>query len=93
MQRIKLDQDIHSLSEFRSNIKTLIADMKANKRPLVLTQNGKSSAVVLDVVEYEAMQEKLELLLDIQTAEDQLAKGQGLTHNQAKDKILNTLQK
>ncbi|MCF7797767.1 MAG: type II toxin-antitoxin system Phd/YefM family antitoxin [Lentisphaeria bacterium] len=91
MQRIKLDQDIHSLSEFRANIKTLIDKMKANKRPLVLTQNGKSSAVVMDVVEYEAMQEKLELLSDIQTAEDQLAKGQGVNHNQAKEKILKNL--
>lgn len=91
MQRIKLDQDIHSLSEFRANIKTLINNMKANKRPLVLTQNGKSSAVVMDVVEYEAMQEKLELLSDIQMAEDQLAKGQGVNHNQAKEKILKNL--
>lgn len=92
MQRIKLDEDIHSLSEFRSNIKTLIREMKTNKRPLVLTQNGKSSAVVLDVVAYEAMQEKLELLADIQTAENQLAKGQGANHNDAKEKPLNMLQ-
>lgn len=91
MQRIKLDQDIHSLSEFRSNIKTLIADMKANKRPLIITQHGKSTAVVMDVTEYEAMQEKLELLSDIQTAENQLAEGQGVDHNAAKEKILNNL--
>ena len=88
MQRIKLDQDIRSLSEFRANITSFIDDMKKTKRPLVITQHGKSSAVMIDVGEYEALLEKMELLSDIQTAEDQLRDGKGLSHSNAKEKVL-----
>jgi prevent-host-death family protein len=35
------------------------------KRPLVITQHGKDVAVLLDVHEYEALQEKIEILTDI----------------------------
>ena len=91
MQRIRLDQDIKPLSEFRANVTSFIDEMKRNKRPLVITQHGKSSAVMLGVAEYEEMLEKLELLSEIQVAEDQLRAGEGLTHESAKAKILKGL--
>ena len=43
MQRIILKDDIHSLSEFRSNASGYISQVHSTKRPLVITQNGKSS--------------------------------------------------
>jgi PHD/YefM family antitoxin component YafN of YafNO toxin-antitoxin module len=46
--------------------------------PVVLTQHGRSAAVVLDVEEYEAMVEQIELLRDVRQAEDQLDSGQGI---------------
>jgi len=91
MQRIRLDQDIKSLSEFRANVTSFIDEMKRNKRPMVITQHGKSSAVMLGVAEYEQMLEKLELLSDIQMAEDQLRAGEGLTHESAKSHVLREL--
>lgn len=91
MQRIRLDQDIKPLSEFRANVTSFIDEMKRNKRPLVITQHGKSSAVMLGVAEYEEMLEKLELLSDIQVAENQLRAGDGLTHESAKAQILKDL--
>ena len=42
------------------------------KRPLIITQHGKGVAVLLDAGEYEAMQEKIELLQDIQTSINQV---------------------
>ncbi len=92
MQRIKLDQDIRSLSEFRANVTSFIDDMKKTKRPLVITQLGKSSAVMIDVGEYEALLEKMELLSDIQTAEDQLRDGKGLPHSSAKEQVLSGIE-
>ena len=69
MNKILLDQDIQPLSEFRSKVAYYFDRVKKNKRPLIITQNGKSSAVLLDVSEYQTMLDKLELLNDIQTAE------------------------
>ncbi len=87
MQRVKLNTDIRPLSDFRANVASIIEELKKTKRPIVVTQHGKSAAVIIDVTEYEAMLEKIELLTDIQIAEKQLQKGEGITHQDAKQKI------
>lgn len=62
MRHINLEDDIKSLSEFRANSANFIKQIKDTKRPLILTQHGKSTAVLVDVAEYQATIEKLELL-------------------------------
>ena len=93
MERIVLDQDIRPLSDFRANTAALIQQVRATKRPLVLTQHGKSAAVILDVSEYEALLDKIELLQEIHTAEQQLNSGLGIPHEKAKKNVLNHLRK
>ena len=93
MQRLKIDQDIRPLSEVRTGIAAFIKQVHDTKRPIIITQHGKSVAVILDVHEYEAMQEKLELLTDIQTSLNQLEKGAGISHKDAKAKVLKRVRK
>lgn len=93
MQRLKTDQDIRPLSEVRTGIANFIKQVHDTKRPVVITQHGKSVAVLLDVHEYEAIQEKLELLSDIQTSLAQLETGQGAAHEDAKEQVLNRVQR
>ena len=88
MQRLKVDQDIRPMSEFRTGIASFLKQVHDTKRPLVITQHGKGVAVLLDVAEYEAMQEKLELLQDLQTAVAQIDAGAGVPHTDAKAAIL-----
>jgi len=66
MQRFKIDQDIKPLSEIRTGIANFIKQVHDTKRPLIITQHGKGVAVLIDVHEFEAMQEKIELLTDVQ---------------------------
>ena len=93
MQRLRIDQDIRSMSEFRTGIASFLKQVHDTKRPLIITQHGKGVAVLLDVGEYEAMQEKIELLKDLQTSIGQLENGEGVPHNEAKDSILNRMTK
>ena len=88
MQRLKIDQDIRPMSEFRTGIASFLKQIHDTKRPLVITQHGKGVAVLLDVGEYEAMQEKVELLQDIQTSIAQLENGTGIDHESAKVDVL-----
>jgi antitoxin YefM len=88
MQRLKIDQDIKPLSEVRIGIANFIKQVHDTKRPVIITQHGKSVAVLLDVYEYEAIQEKLELLTDVQASLNQLENGQGVDHEDAKEKVL-----
>ena len=88
MQKFKIDEDIRPLSEVRSSMATYIKRVHETKRPVIITQHGKGVAVLLGANEFEAMQEKIELLSDVQTSLSQLAKGEGITHKNAKGKLL-----
>ena len=88
MQKLRIDQDIKPLSEVRNGMATYIKQVHATKRPLIITQRGKSAAVLIDVQEFEVMQEKIELLSDIQSSLSQLEKGEGISHKDAKNMLL-----
>jgi antitoxin YefM len=61
MERINLEEDIRPLSEFRANTASLVQQVKKTGRPLVLTQHGKSTVVLLDVRQYQSMLSNIEL--------------------------------
>ena len=86
MSRIRFDQDIQPLPEFRAGVASYIKQINETRRPLIITQWCK--AVVIDVVEYEAMQEKIELLEEMRTAEAQLTSGLGVSNDDARIRAL-----
>ena len=58
MNSLHFDKGIQPLSDFRAGAASFIRQINATRRPIVITQRGKAVAVVLDVAEYESMQEK-----------------------------------
>ncbi|MCC5905633.1 MAG: type II toxin-antitoxin system Phd/YefM family antitoxin [Balneolaceae bacterium] len=82
MKRIQLDQDIRSLSDFRANVASYIERVKSKHRPLVLTQHGKSSAVLIDVEDYQKLLDKIQLLEELSTARKELDNGKGLSQEE-----------
>ncbi len=93
MKRVRVNEDIRPMSEFRTGIASFLKQIHDTKRPLIITQHGKGVAVLLDAGEYEAMQERIELLQDIQTSIGQIEAGQGVDHDQAKRNVLNRIRK
>jgi len=82
MPRLKPSQDVQPLSAFRANAAGFLEQVRETKRPLVLTQHGKSAAVILDVDEYEALVEQVELIGDIRDARAEMARGEGIPHEE-----------
>lgn len=82
MSQIQLDQDIRSLSDFRANAASYIERVKSKRRPLVLTQHGKSSVVLIDVEDYQKLLDKIQLLEEISTARKELENGEGVSHEE-----------
>ena len=82
MPRLKPSQDVQPLSAFRANAAGFLEQVRETKRPLVLTQHGKSAAVVLDVDEYESLVEQVELIRDIRDARAEMARGEGIPHEE-----------
>ncbi len=91
MPRVRLDEDIRPLSEFRAAVATFVKQLHESRRPMVLTQRGRGVAVLVDVHEYEKMRERLEILEEVYRAEEQIASGDGIAHEEAKARILNGL--
>ena len=93
MYRIQLDKDVHPVSEFRANTTGLLREVNTTGRPILLTQHGKGSAVVMSVNEYEKIQEELETFRDIRTAQEEIAAGKGVSHEDAGSHLLSRFQK
>jgi antitoxin YefM len=93
MSSIRVSQDIRPLSEFRANAAAFVQHVRQTRRPLVLTQRGRGAAVLLDISEYERLVERAELLEDIATAEEQIAAGESIEHEEAKQQIRSRLRR
>lgn len=91
MQPINLKEDVQPLSEFRSGVSSFIQQVNETKRPLLITQHGKGVAILADVGEFEKLQMKLELLENIYKAETQIEEGRGLSHEEAKARVMKSI--
>lgn len=91
MTRVRVDEDIRPLSEFRAGVAKFVKQIHETRRPMVLTQRGRGVAVLVDVHEYEKMQERLEVLEEVYRAEEQIVNDDGISHEEAKQRILSKL--
>lgn len=82
MKRVQLIKDIRPLSEFRAKAASMIEQVKKEHRPLVITQHGKSSAVLLEVSDYEKMLDTIELLQEINQAREEFKANKGVSHHE-----------
>lgn len=93
MPKVLPSEDIRPLSEFRAHTAAFVQKVRETKRPVILTYHGRNAAVLLDVREYESLIEQIDLLRDIHTGEQELAKGEGVAHEKAKVQVLASLRK
>lgn len=91
MRPLKLDEDIRPLSEFRAGVASFVKQVNDTGRPLVLTQRGRGVAVLIDIAEYAAMRERLEIIDDIAMARAQFAAEEGVVHGDARSRVLDRL--
>jgi antitoxin YefM len=82
MAALRPSTDVLPVTEFRANTSTMLSRMQASKRPVILTQHGRGAAVVMDVSVYEDMLDEIAILRDIRIAEEQIARGEGIPHEE-----------
>jgi len=61
MEAINLN-NIRPLTDFRKNMKEYITKLNSNKQPIILTQHGKSAAVLLHAEKFQEMQDHIEFM-------------------------------
>ncbi len=62
---IDLEADIKPVTDFRADAAAMLQQVRESGRPVVLTQRGRSAAVVLDISSYQALVDELDELRDI----------------------------
>jgi prevent-host-death family protein len=65
--------------------------VRETRRPVILTQYGRSAAVLLDVRAYEDLVERAEVLNDVRRAQTQIAEGKGIADSDFKKIVLERL--
>jgi len=80
MALLRPSVDVRPVTEFRANTSAVLEQVHSTKRPVILTQHGRSAAVLLDVDVYERLVDEVAVIRDIRTAEAQLDAGMGIPH-------------
>ncbi|MEH6550021.1 MAG: type II toxin-antitoxin system Phd/YefM family antitoxin [Pseudomonadales bacterium] len=65
----------------------ILADLHETKEPVLITEHGKPSAYLIDVDDYEFMQQRMTILEGIAKGEKAILENRTFTHKQAKEKM------
>jgi len=65
----------------------ILADLHESKEPVLITEHGKPSAYLIDVEDYESMQNRMNILEGIARGETALQEGRTVSHAQAKERM------
>lgn len=65
----------------------ILADLKADKEPVLITEHGQPSAYLVDVDDYELMQRRMALLDGLAKGERAILEGNVLDQNAAKERM------
>lgn len=65
LPRLLPSEDVRPVTEFRAHASAFLDQVRATKRAVILTQHGRSAAVLLDIAVYEDLLGELTLLRDV----------------------------
>jgi prevent-host-death family protein len=87
MAVLRPSEDVRPVTEFRAHTSAVLEQVQQTKRPVILTQHGRSAAVLLDVGAYEALVDEVAVARDVRAAEAQLDAGLGISHEDVEARL------
>ena len=69
--------NIIPVSDLRQDAANILKKLKQNKEPLIITQRGRATAVMIDVQTYEKSEHEKEILLLLAKGEREIGAGDG----------------
>lgn len=91
MAEINASQDIVPLTKFRSKVSEYINQTKLTNRPIVITQHGHGSAVLLSAEEYDKLKNTIAVLRRGAQVDMDSLNGKTVPHEKAMNEIENSL--
>ncbi|HXV62625.1 MAG TPA: type II toxin-antitoxin system Phd/YefM family antitoxin [Vicinamibacteria bacterium] len=81
---MKFSEAIEPVTTLKIKSAELIRRARESGQPIVITQNGKATAVLLDVESFERQREALLLLRYLAVGEDEVSRGRGVRDKDAR---------
>jgi prevent-host-death family protein len=81
---MKYGESIEPVTTLKAKSAELIRRARESGQPIVITQNGKATAVLVDVESFERQREALLLLRYLAVAEDEVGRGKGVPNEKAR---------
>ncbi|MCB9793920.1 MAG: type II toxin-antitoxin system Phd/YefM family antitoxin [Alphaproteobacteria bacterium] len=88
MPPLDLLDDILPISDFRANSAAVLEQVEETGRPVVLTQRGRSAAVLVDVASWQSLQDELEVLRGLVQSRQDAEQGRVLSQDEARQRLL-----
>ena len=91
MSHVNVADGIIPMSEFRAKMAELIERTRVNREPLVLTQRGKSVAVVISPREYELLTEHQHFVAAVKAGIEQADRGELVDFDKSMEEIKSSI--
>jgi prevent-host-death family protein len=89
---VKATEAIEPVTALKTRSAELIRRAKESRRPIIITQNGKAAAVLVDAETFERRQNELYLLKLLVQGEEDYRAGRSLSHSKAKSRLKRKLE-
>jgi prevent-host-death family protein len=73
---VRYSTQIRPISYLKANAAEVLQVLEEQRKPMIITQNGKAKAVIQDVTSYEEIQETLALLKILALGSQQVERGE-----------------
>lgn len=80
---INVAEDIRPVTDLRQHAADILAQVRKNGRPIVITQRGRSAAVLESVEQYEQRLARMELLEAVMRGLEAAEEGRFVEHEEA----------
>lgn len=78
---------IEPVTVLKTKSAQLIRQARTTRQPIIITQNGKASAVLQDIESYEEQRKTLHLLRLLAQGDLELSQGEGISHARLKKEM------
>ena len=82
-----LKRDVIPVTELKAHTKEVLMRVGRTGEPILITQNGHSAALIVDVEAYQAQQKRLRIYEAIAKGEREIAAGKGISHAEVKKRV------
>ena len=82
-------EDVHPITDLKTRAASVVAQAHRSRRPVLLTRRGRGVAVLLDLMEYEALVERANFVEAVETGAKAARTG-NLHPNRVAMKLLDT---